>query len=59
MSSEKNPASYRGVLKETPRFTEPTGFNNAQVAPTINGLNPGDKGYMKAWSKKNGIPYEE
>ena len=41
------------------RFTEPTGFNSAQVAHAIDGLKPGDEGYMEAWSKKNGIPYEK
>ena len=41
------------------RFNEPTGFNSPKVAQVIDGLKPGDKGYMEAWSKKNGIPYEE
>jgi hypothetical protein len=41
------------------RFTAPTGFNSPKTARAIDGLKPGDKGYMEAWSKKNGIPYEE
>ena len=41
------------------RFTEPTGFNNAQVAPVIDGLTPSDEGYVEAWCKKNGIPYKD
>ena len=41
------------------RFNEPTGFNSPKAAQAIDGLKPGDKGYMEAWSKKNGIPYEE
>ena len=40
------------------RFTEPTGFNNPKLAQIIDGLKPEDEGYMEAWSKKNGIPYE-
>lgn len=50
MADKKDPASSR--------FTAPTGFNSAQVAHAIDGLKPGDEGYMEAWSKKNGIPYE-
>ena len=41
------------------RFTEPTGFDSPQAAPVIDGLTPSDEGYMEAWSKKNGIPYED
>lgn len=41
------------------RFTDPTGFNSPKPAPAIDELKPGDKGYAEAWSKKNGIPYEE
>jgi len=50
MEGKKDPASSR--------FTEPTRFNSTQTAHAIDGLKPGDEGYMEAWSKKNGIPYE-
>ena len=41
------------------RFTDPPSFNDAKVAQPIDGLTPSDEGYMEAWSKKHGIPYEK
>ena len=45
--------------KASSRFTDPPIFNDAKLAQAINGINPGDEGYMEAWSEKNGIPYEK
>jgi hypothetical protein len=39
------------------RFTDPPGFNDGNVAPVINGLKPGDEGYMEAWAEKNQVSY--
>jgi hypothetical protein len=39
------------------RFTDPPGFNDGHVAPVINGLKPGDEGYMEAWAEKNQVRY--
>ena len=40
------------------RFYAPTSFNDSKTAPVIDGLTAGDEGYMEAWSKKYGIPFE-
>ncbi len=40
------------------RFYAPPSFNDPKAAPIIDGLTAGDEGYMEAWAKKNGIPFE-
>ena len=41
------------------RFTTPPSFNDATPAPIINGLKPGDDGYIEEWCELNDVPYEE
>ena len=45
------------LQRRASRFTDPPGFNDGNVAPVINGLKPGDQGYMEAWAEKNQVPY--
>ena len=41
------------------RFTDPPSFNDSHPAPVINGLSPGDEGYIQAWCDKNNVRYEK
>ena len=40
------------------RFNSPPSFHDPKPAPIIDGLKPGDAGYMEAWAKKNGVPFK-
>ena len=45
------------ITDQHSRFTDPPSFGDSTPAPIINGLKPGDDGYIQAWCELNGVTY--